>query len=60
MAERDPIKLHGDWIIAQNLAGKTQLEEIHAQVKSEIDAAVEFAIKAPYPDVDQVAEDVYA
>jgi pyruvate dehydrogenase E1 component alpha subunit len=60
IVERDPINLHGDWIIAQNLAGKTQLEEIHAQVKSEIDAAVGFAMKAPYPGVDQVAEDIYA
>ena len=60
MAERDPIQLHGDWMVSQKIAGKTQLEEIHAQVKIEIDDAVEFAMKAPYPGVVQVAEDVYA
>jgi pyruvate dehydrogenase E1 component alpha subunit len=60
MAERDPIKLHGDWIVSQNIAGKAQLEEIHAQVKIEIDAAVEFAMNTPYPGVDQVTEDIYA
>jgi acetoin:2,6-dichlorophenolindophenol oxidoreductase subunit alpha len=60
MAERDPIKLHGDWIVSQNIAAKTHLEEIHAQVKIEIDAAVDFAMKSPYPGVDQVTEDVYA
>jgi TPP-dependent pyruvate/acetoin dehydrogenase alpha subunit len=60
MAERDPIKLLRDWIIGQKLAGNDQLDAIQAQVKSEIDAAVEFAMKAPYPGVGQVQEDVYA
>jgi len=60
MAERDPIKLLRDWIIGQKLAGDAQLDAIQAQVKSEIDAAVEFAMKAPYPVVSQVQEDVYA
>ena len=60
MAERDPIKLLRDWIIGQKLAGDAQLDAIQAQVKSEIDAAVEFAMKAPYPGVSQVQEDVYA
>ena len=60
MAERDPIKLLGEWIIAQELADKAHLDGIYAQIKSEIDAAARFAIQAPYPDVDQVGEDVYA
>jgi TPP-dependent pyruvate/acetoin dehydrogenase alpha subunit len=60
MSERDPIKLHGDWLIAQKLAEKAQLDEMYSQVKSEIDAAVEFAMKAPYPGLDQVVEDIYA
>ena len=60
IAERDPIKLHGEWIISHNLAGKARLEEIHVHVKSEIDASVQFAINAPYPGIEQVAEDVYA
>ena len=60
MAERDPISLLGEWILGQKLAGKSQLEETYAQVKSEIEAAVAFAMNAPYPGVDQVQEDVYA
>ena len=60
MTERDPIKLFGDWLIEQNLANKAQFDEILSQVKSEIEAAVEFAIKAPYPGMDQVEEDIYA
>jgi pyruvate dehydrogenase E1 component alpha subunit len=60
IAEREPIKLLRDWIIGQKLAGEAQLEAIQAQVKSEIDAAVEFAMKAPFPATSQVQEDVYA
>ena len=60
MAERDSIKLLRDWIIGQKLAGAAQLDAIQGQVKSEIDVAVEFAMKAPYPGVDEVQEDVYA
>jgi acetoin:2,6-dichlorophenolindophenol oxidoreductase subunit alpha len=60
MAERDPIKLLTDWIIGQKLADKAQLDKIQSEVKSEIDAAVEFAVKATYPGLDQVAEDIYA
>jgi acetoin:2,6-dichlorophenolindophenol oxidoreductase subunit alpha len=60
MAERDPIALLGAWLVGQNLATQTQLDEIRARVKSEIDAAVEFALKAPFPRVDEVGEDVYA
>jgi pyruvate dehydrogenase E1 component alpha subunit len=60
MAERDPIKLLRDWITGQKLAGNAQLDAIQSQIKSEIDAAVEFAMKAAYPAVSQVQEDVYA
>ena len=60
MAERDPIKLLGEWIVGQKLADDAQLDGIRSHAKSEIDAAVEFAMKAPYPGADQVQEDVYA
>ena len=60
MAERDPIKLFADWLVSEKIADKSQLDAIQAQLKKEIDAAVEFAIQAPYPSLDQVTEDVYA
>jgi acetoin:2,6-dichlorophenolindophenol oxidoreductase subunit alpha len=58
--ERDPINLLGDWLIQQKLADAAQLERIQSEVKTEMNAAVEFAIAAPYPTVDQVEQDVYA
>jgi pyruvate dehydrogenase E1 component alpha subunit len=59
-AERDPIKILGDWLVSEKIATQAQLDEIQSQSKAEIGAAVEFALKAPYPSVDQVGEDVYA
>jgi TPP-dependent pyruvate/acetoin dehydrogenase alpha subunit len=37
-----------------------QLEKIQTEVKTEMNAAVEFAIAAPYPTVDEAEQDVYA
>jgi len=59
-SERDPIKILGDWLIQQKLADSAQLERIQTEVKAEMNAAVEFAIAAPYPAVEQVEQDVYA
>jgi pyruvate dehydrogenase E1 component alpha subunit len=58
--ERDPIKLFGDWLITQGLADSAQFSLIHSEVESEMKKAVEFAIAAPYPDVAEVEQDVYA
>jgi TPP-dependent pyruvate/acetoin dehydrogenase alpha subunit len=60
MTHRDPIKLLGDSLIAEKIADKARLDAIQDEVKTEIDAAVAFANKSPYPTVNQVEEDVYA
>jgi pyruvate dehydrogenase E1 component alpha subunit len=60
MAERDPIALHADWLMAEAVADRSALDRIHAGLTAEMDAAVEFAVNAPYPDPGQVDEDVYA
>ncbi len=58
--ERDPLKLFAEYLIAQNLASPRQLDEMSAEVKAEVDQAVQFAVAAPYPAVDKVDQDVYA
>ncbi|MGA8764251.1 MAG: thiamine pyrophosphate-dependent dehydrogenase E1 component subunit alpha [Candidatus Sulfotelmatobacter sp.] len=58
--ERDPIKLHGNWLLEQHFADAASLERISSEVRAEIEAAVKFAIAAPYPGTDQVEQDVYA
>jgi acetoin:2,6-dichlorophenolindophenol oxidoreductase subunit alpha len=60
MAERDPIKILGAWLVAENHASAALLESIEAETKATIDEAVKFAVAAPYPDPNEVQQDVYA
>jgi pyruvate dehydrogenase E1 component alpha subunit len=59
-SERDPIKLLSDWLITQKQADAAQLDRVNAEVKSDMRKAVEFAIAAPYPGLDEATQDVYA
>lgn len=59
-AERDPIQSLVNWMTANKIAEKSQLEQIDREIIAEMDTAVEFAVKAPYPELDQVEEHVYA
>jgi pyruvate dehydrogenase E1 component alpha subunit len=59
-SERDPIALHVGRLIADGVADQAALDRIQAEVAAEMDAAVEFAINAPYPDPGKVDQDVYA
>ena len=59
-AERDPIQRFGARLIQENIADAARLDRIHAEVKAEIEAAVQFALAAPYPRPEEAGEDVYA
>ncbi len=58
--DRDPIKLHAAWLLAQGQSDTAALEQIANEARTEMEAAVKFAIASPYPSVDQVDQDVYA
>ena len=58
--KRDPIKNLSDWLIAEKMADQASLDAIDTEVRAEMKAAVEFAIAAPYPGVEEVEQDVYA
>ena len=60
MAERDPVTLHAAWLVSEGLADQATLDRVEREVSAEMDAAVEFAQNAPYPDPARVDEDVYA
>jgi len=59
-AEREPIAKFGKRQVEQKLADAAALDQIQAELESEMKKAVDFAVAAPYPTVDEVAEDVYA
>jgi len=56
----DPLKLLADKLVSSKLTDQEMLERIYADVKSEVETGVQFAIDASYPDPSQVTEDVYA
>ena len=58
--ERDPLRIIGEWLIAEGQADRSALDKVHEEVKAEIDSAVKFALAAPYPSPDEVDQDVYA
>jgi len=57
---RDPILLFANWLLGEKIADAAALKTIETEVESEIQAAVEFAIAAPYPEKCEVDQDVYA
>ena len=58
--ERDPIKNLANWLTEQKLVEAASLDRVVSEVRSEMEKAVEFAIAAPYPGVQEVEQDVYA
>ena len=57
---RDPLQLLADWLIGQRLTDQAVLDQIQADAKAEIEAAAQSAMNAPFPDVSQVDQHVYA
>ena len=58
--ERDPIRILANFLLDRGYADAASLDRITSEVRTTIEAAVKFAIDAPYPDVDEVEQDVYA
>src|SRR5260370_42336321 len=58
--ERDPIASFGRLLLERKFAGQDLLDRIQEEIETQMKKAVEFAIAAPYPTVDEVGEDVYA
>ena len=60
VTQRDPITLHGEWLMANGVADRAALDAIQEELITEMDAAVEFAVDASYPDPSKVDQDIYA
>jgi len=58
--ERDPILVLARWLIERGYADAASLEGIRNEIRAIMEAAVKFAIAAPYPSVDEVEMHVYA
>jgi acetoin:2,6-dichlorophenolindophenol oxidoreductase subunit alpha len=56
--KKDPIPFMRDKIIEQNIANQTEIQEIHDQIRKQIDQAVTFSVESPYPEPASIFEDV--
>lgn len=60
MTERDPLKLLANWMLERKLTEASVFAQIEKEIRSEVEAAVQFAINAPYPAKEEVDQHVYA
>ncbi|HEU5343373.1 MAG TPA: thiamine pyrophosphate-dependent dehydrogenase E1 component subunit alpha, partial [Ktedonobacterales bacterium] len=58
--QRDPIKLLGQWLTEQGIADSAALEHMTDEARTEVEAGVRFALDAPFPELSEVDQHVYA
>ena len=59
-SERDPLAILSAHLLEQQAADRAALDRMAAELTAQMDAAMQWAIDAPYPSPDEVTEDVYA
>ncbi len=57
--QRDPLALLSGWMIAEGIADQPLLDQIEQSVRAEAEAAVQFALAAPFPELSEVSQHVY-
>jgi len=57
---RDPIEILGKWLTGEKIATAKELDGIRAEIKADAEAAVKYALDAPYPPLEEVDQHVYA
>ncbi len=58
--QRDPISLLGQWLVEQGIADAAALDRVTGEARAEVEAGVDFALSAPFPNASEVDQDVYA
>jgi TPP-dependent pyruvate/acetoin dehydrogenase alpha subunit len=59
-SQRDPLKLLEAYLTEQHIADAQVFEQIEQRVRTEVEVGVQFALNAPYPEPEEVDQDVYA
>ena len=59
-SKRDPVKLLGERLQKSEMADPKLLDQIQAEIETHIKKAVDFALNAPFPEPNEVGQDVYA
>ncbi len=55
----DPYPIYRAKLIADGVATEAKLADIEAGIEAELDAAVTFALEAPFPGLEEITRDVY-
>ncbi|MEO8657803.1 MAG: thiamine pyrophosphate-dependent dehydrogenase E1 component subunit alpha [Bryobacteraceae bacterium] len=58
-AEKDPIQRLQRVMLDREWVAQEEIDEIHASVRIEVDAAIEWAEQSPYPDPSELLDNVY-
>src|SRR5579862_1837812 len=56
---RDPVPAWRTWLLQNGHATESELQQIDAAIQQEVEAAVEFALSSPEPDVAEMTTDVF-
>ena len=59
-ANRDPITNFGRWLQSEGVVGAEELAAIDEEIREAAEAAVQYALEAPYPDAAEVDRHVFA
>lgn len=57
---RDPIKIIENYMLERNIASQQDINDLHEKIKQEAADAVDYALKADYPQSSEVLQHVYA
>lgn len=57
---KDPVPAFRAWLVANQHATEAQLATLEAKISQEIDAAVDFALSSPMPDLAELRKDIFA
>jgi pyruvate dehydrogenase E1 component alpha subunit len=58
--DKDPVPSFRAWLLANGTVTESELANMEAAIEREIDAAVDFALSSPEPDVAELRRDVFA
>ena len=56
---RDPVPTFRAWLIQKEQASEIQLAAMESEIEREIDAAVDFALSSPEPDLAELRRDIF-
>jgi len=59
MAEKDPVKNFEEWMIAEGIVTKDDVEELAGRIEAEFEAGYEYALASPFPEPGEVTKGLW-